>query len=428
MIFLLVNAVLSAIFFLVVVLPPLYIYNPDTYPGESNGPPSAGEVIPDDDVTHAVKQKLYLLFIIPTCATVNAIFLYFAYYRPIRFIHYRVELNLLTLRLTLDAGRQQIQKSGVPLMPNRSGNVQNLSILGANTSMISRNFSKAPGRTFLLDGNESSRQKLASSVNWEWRRHARPKSVRRDAWVNSAVFAEISELRDEIEQRFLLEGSVADANYVRAVVKTIGAFVPATTSTIMETSVPVAKAETQQRGFYNSSRPPLMSLGARTAPSGRVSGGTGGAMRGPQVEHVEMMPQRADSVVMVPTESGHRRGSGGGMHGAGGGGGGGSSALRFFKGGSHHRSGSSSGGGGTGNRLEQNPSAQASPTRRTAFEPLTVSGGGNSPPEPANGDTAVRGSHGGDAAYSGDEGGAAAAAAKPGFFGRMWGRGEAKEA
>ncbi|KPA78326.1 hypothetical protein ABB37_06459 [Leptomonas pyrrhocoris] len=399
MIFLIVNAVLSAIFFLVVVLPLLYIYNPDKYPGEANTPPSAGEVIPDEDITHAVKQKLYLLFIIPTCAAANAIFLYFAYYRPLRFIHYRVELNLLTLRLTLDAGRQQLQKSGMLSAPHRAGSmVPNFSVtMNSNSSMISRNYAKGPGRSLVFDGNESSRQKLASSVNWEWRRHARPKNVRRDTWVNSAVFAEISELRDEVEQHFLLESSVADANFAKAM-KTVGAFLPATTSTmVLESAAQMSKSEAAQKNFYNSSRPPLMVLGARTGASERRSNktninsnnndaanGDGVGMRGVPGEREPITPQRNDSVVMVPMESNHRRGGGNssnmnnGNSRAG-------SALRLFRGRRKSAAGSRGSQTNSENRGEQ---MMTSPVRRGAFEPVEV--GGMSPLEPPNEETAVR--------------------------------------
>jgi hypothetical protein len=439
MIFLIVNAVLTAVLFLIVVLPPLYIYNPDTYPGESNGPPSAGEVIPDEDITHAVKQKLYLLFIIPTCAAVNAIFLYFAYYRPIRFIHYRVELNLLTLRLTLDAGLQQLQKSGVAMAVNRNTSMSNYSTIGhnanTNNSFIGRNYSKVPGRSCVFDGNEASRQKLALSVNWEWRRHARPKSVRRDAWVNSAVFAEISDLRDEVEQHFLLEGSVADANFAKAVVKTAGAFVPATTSTMLGNQAQIPPPEPAQNGFYNSSRPPLMMIGARSsAPrqAGKTKNIRGGDTinstttrdAAPMMERIDAASQCADPVIMVPRETSHHKGSGdyssavggsGNNNGKGRSGGRPSiprSALQFFKGSSHKEEGSS-GNLGSGNQVEQ---TVASPVRRDAFEPITVDD--MSPAEPLNDEAAVQG------ARAASEG----SANRQGLWGRLWHRGENKEA
>lgn len=485
MIFLIINAVLSAILFLIVVLPPLYIYNPTHHPHESNEPPRAGEVIPDEDITHSVKQKLYLLYVIPFCAVVNALFLYAAYYRPIRYIHYRVELNLLTLRLTLDAGRQQLQKNGVLNAMNRNATVSNFSIIGSgaynannnNNSIIGRNYAKGAGRSFVFDGNENSRKKLASSVDWEWRRHARPKAVRRDAWVNSAVFAEISELRDEVEQRFLIEGSVADANFAKAVVKTVGAFVAAAPSTIVEAQTQLPKPESHQRGFYNSSRPPLMALGARSSISDRggannnnnsINNSTNSTnnnnnasrmtnndnsvslkkvnMRGAGADaHDEVAPQRFDSVVMVPTENTHHRsgGSSGGGEGSGQRAGGArnlpGSALRFFKGVGHKSNNGSNQNGNnvngsssnsnSGNRVEYGSPTQqvASPVRRDAFEPVTVDD--MSPIEPKNSDTAVRSSGLDDSAQrkesgsSGGEGGSG----KQNLWGRLWHKNENKE-
>ncbi|KPI84104.1 hypothetical protein ABL78_6841 [Leptomonas seymouri] len=396
MIFLIANAAISAIFFLIVVLPILYIYNPDRYPGESNSPPSAGEVIPDEDVTHAVKQKLFLLFIIPTCAAVNAIFLYFAYYRPIRFIHYRVELNLLTLRLTLDVGRQQLQKSGVLASSSRAtSSVANLSIIG-NISVLARSYGKVSGRSFALDGNERSRQKLATSLDWEWRRHARPKSVRRDAWVNSAVFAEISALRDEVEQCFLLECSVADANFTKAVAKTVGVFLPASTPTMLERQAQLQKPATVQKDFYNSGRPPLLMLGARTSMPEKHNDhnpikSDGTEMLGAHVKHGQLMPNYSDLVVMVPKESSRHKGGGGSGDEASSGwrGNGRASALRFF------RSGRKSGGANddsSGHRLEEGAPSAVS---RCAFEPL----------EPLSGETAAwSASYVGDSTRGNDEG------------------------
>lgn len=428
MFFAIVNAVLSAILFLIVVLPPLYIYNPNHHPGESNEPPSAGEVIPDDMVSHAVKQKLYLLFIIPTCAVVNAIFLYFAYYRPIRFIHYRVELNLLTLRLTLDAGRQQLQKSGVLTAPSRGSYVSNYSIGGTNNnSMVARNFGKTLGRSIIFDGNETSRQRLDSSVKWEWRRHARPKSVRRDAWVNSAVFAEISELRDEVEQHFLLEGSVADANFAKAVVKTAGAFAPAATSTMLESQTQLPKPNARQEGFYNSSSPPLMNLGARP-PAAHLGGKENGTANngvvlqgGPRSVNQDMLSQRADSVIMVPTESAPRKN--GSSAGAGGRSGVPGAALRLLRG-VHINSGSSGNRSNQGNRVEASSPAQASPLRRDAFEPVTMDD--MSPVEPLNDETAVRRNHNGGDGGNGARVEGEAQAAKQSLWARRWHRNENK--
>ncbi|TPP54634.1 hypothetical protein CGC20_22135 [Leishmania donovani] len=248
MIFTITNAVLSAIFLMLVVVPPLYIYSPDDNAGESNRLPSAGEVLLDESVTQGVKQRLYLLVVIPTCTTVNALFLYFAYYRPVRFVHYRVELNLLTLRWTLEARRQQLQKSGVLAVGNRSivgCGVSASSFVINGSSVASLNRSKMSARNVHLDQGSNHAQRLASTVNWEWRRHVRPKSVRKDTWVSSAVFAEIGDLRDQVEQHFLTKANVAEANFTKAVVKTVGVFVPPTPAALLGQVTDVA-AEAKQ--------------------------------------------------------------------------------------------------------------------------------------------------------------------------------------
>ncbi|GET88398.1 hypothetical protein, conserved [Leishmania tarentolae] len=265
MIFTIINAVLSAILFVLVVVPPLHIYNPDYDSGESSRLVNAGEVLQDESVTQDVKQKLYLLLMIPVCTTINALFLYFAYYRPVRFAHYRVELNLLTLRLTLEARRQQLQKSGVLTVSNRSligggASASRLVMQSGRASSLTRSRMSTANVHFDQDNRQA--QRVANSVSWEWRRHVRPKNVRKDAWVNSAVFAEIGDLRDQVEQHFLMEASVAEANFTKAVVKTVDVFLPSVSAVGLGQVTSVAVAAKERNGFYFSSHPPLSSLGS----------------------------------------------------------------------------------------------------------------------------------------------------------------------
>ncbi|CAJ1013836.1 hypothetical protein Q4I32_003754 [Leishmania shawi] len=305
MIFMIVNAVLSAILFMIVVGPPLFIYNPDYHGGEPNWPPSAGEVIPDESVSQDVKQKLYLLLTIPACATINVLFLYFSYYRPIRFIHYRVELNLLTLRLTLEARRQQLQKSGVLVVSRRSTGggtgVPSSSCVMKSGSVVASHRSRRSERSVHFDQDSSSAQRLESTVNWVWRRHARPKSVRKDVWVNSAVFAEIGDLRDEVEQHFLTEGSVAEANFTKAV----GVLVSSTSAVRLRQVDRAAAEEKPQKGFYLSSRSPLSALGS-------IHSGLGNTARHGRLRNNKAaLLHRSTSVLRVPMENldrDHRRG------------------------------------------------------------------------------------------------------------------------
>ncbi|CAC9486515.1 conserved hypothetical protein [Leishmania infantum JPCM5] len=302
MIFTITNAVLSAIFLMLVVVPPLYIYSPDDNAGESNRLPSAGEVLLDESVTQGVKQRLYLLVVIPTCTTVNALFLYFAYYRPVRFVHYRVELNLLTLRWTLEARRQQLQKSGVLAVGNRSivgCGVSASSFVINGSSVASLNRSKMSARNVHLDQGSNHAQRLASTVNWEWRRHVRPKSVRKDTWVSSAVFAEIGDLRDQVEQHFLAKANVAEANFTKAVVKTVGVFVPPTPAALLGQVTDVAAEAKQGNAVYLSSRPPLSTLGSPRS-------GPGSTARHGMLSDGKAAPRpQGNAAPLVPAESLH---------------------------------------------------------------------------------------------------------------------------
>ncbi|KAG5480244.1 hypothetical protein CUR178_06300 [Leishmania enriettii] len=146
---------------MIVVVPPLYLYDPARHAAESHVPPAAGEVILDEGVPRSAKQKRYLLLVIPACTAANALFLYFVYYRPVRFVHYRVELHLPTLRSTLEARWHQRRKSGVLAAGSRS-------IRGGVLARHNH-----------LDQDRSPAQRLANAAKWGWRRHVRPKGVRK---------------------------------------------------------------------------------------------------------------------------------------------------------------------------------------------------------------------------------------------------------
>ncbi|KAG5479864.1 hypothetical protein LSCM4_05872 [Leishmania orientalis] len=302
MLFIIVNAALFAIFLMIVVVPPLYLYDPARHAAESHVPPAAGEVILDEGVPRSVKQKLYLLLVIPACTAANALFLYFAYYRPVRFVHYRVELHLLTLRSTLEARCHQMRKSGVLAVGNRSiaGGGVSASSFVMNSSIVSSDRSGVSARHDYLDQGRSPAQRLANAVKWGWRQHVRPKSVRKDAWVNSAVFAEIGKLRDEVELRFLTEGNVAEENFARAVIKTVGASEPSACAKVLgQVDDTVAEAE-EQNDFYLSTRPPLATLHPTCSDPQRS------AQDGTASDDKAAPPRRDNSVPPASTESPHR--------------------------------------------------------------------------------------------------------------------------
>ncbi|KAG5502491.1 hypothetical protein JIQ42_05370 [Leishmania sp. Namibia] len=271
---------------MIVVVPPLYLYDPARHAAESHVPPAAGEVILDEGVPRSVKQKLYLLLVIPACTAANALFLYFAYFRPVRFVHYRVELHLLTLRSTLEASWHQMQKCGVLAVGNRS--------------IVSSDRSRVSARHDHLDQGRSPAQRLANAVKWGWRRHVRPKSVRKDAWVNSTVFAGIGKLRDEVERRFFTEGNVAEENFARAVIKTVSASEPSACAKVLgQVDDTVAEVE-EQNDFYLSTRPPLATLRPTCSDPQRS------AQHGTASDYKAAPPRRDNSVPLVSTESPHR--------------------------------------------------------------------------------------------------------------------------
>lgn len=293
MFFLITSAVLSAICFVLIIVPPLYIFDPDRDAGESLLPPTAGEVVVGADVSNSVRQKLYLLFVIPVAVVVQTLFLYFAYYRPVRFIQYRVELNLVTLRSTLEAGLFHLQSCNILSRHPQSQGSLAASFAHSSTASPRPVGMGGRGRGFPVDGGARGPE-LTSNAKWEWRRHARPKSVKKDVWVNSAPFDEVRTLRRQVEKCFLTECGVAEANFIKIVTKAVGAFKPLGDSNEAITAVAMTQAKAED--FYNSTRPPLTTLGPRSSSNVRSTGDT-------KAPHG---PRRGGSVLLMPTESAHR--------------------------------------------------------------------------------------------------------------------------
>ena len=50
-------------------------------------------VLSADDMAASTQQEIYLLFILPAAAVVNAVVLYVVYYRHVRYVHYRTEVS-----------------------------------------------------------------------------------------------------------------------------------------------------------------------------------------------------------------------------------------------------------------------------------------------------------------------------------------------
>lgn len=290
MLFMIVQAVLFAILLVVVIVPPIFIFDPSRDLGEPLGPPTAGEVIREEDVSHSVKQKLYLLFIIPFCAILNATFLYFTYYRPIRFIQYRVEVNTNSLNRNRLTGFQQLKNIDFP---------------AAGNSFMRRNSSMFPlGKSFLMqDAGKlelSQRDTSASGVSpySGLRRHARPKGITKDAYANGTIFPEIRTLREEVEKYFLIPANIAERNYITAMTKLLNGAAASPNGAGGQTLAPSSSAA--RGGGAGEGR----GSGAAAAHAAAGSGGGGAGFSSPHTIGPNGLPLGSLSDTLDPSLGG----------------------------------------------------------------------------------------------------------------------------
>lgn len=312
MFFIAANAFVSAVLFVLVVVPPLYIYDPAKHPGESHGPPTAGEVILTEDLSHSVKQKLYMLFMVPACATVNILFLYFTYYRPVRGVQYRVEVNVLSLHDHRQRARQQLQARGFTGVPAATSTfsfaLANSSFLVPSSRSITQRALMGPGGGGDLKGEEAGAE---PRVKADFSRRARPRNVAKDTYKHSSFYPEVRRLMDVVERCFLTPASACERNFAKAVSQLTGEATPgAANAPTLIGNAPFAPA-----GFYSSKREHV--TGATADSSGSDAHEPVSSSRVPAVgkrrsSPIEeglrtQRPKRSSSVVLLLSDRVHGR-------------------------------------------------------------------------------------------------------------------------
>ncbi|CCW62943.1 unnamed protein product [Phytomonas sp. EM1] len=265
MLLIITNGIVSAILFFLAIFPPLYI-NRSFSPEEDASSLCINELCSDSTMSNSVKQKLYLLVIIPLCVTLNCIFLYFSYYRSIRFIQFRVELNIISLY----EYRGEVQNmhgtlDGIPPRIHGQAKLGRKSFGNAVLPpMQHRKPSTIPnGGTELNAYNTANSANAASSFDWraraEFIRYTRPKNVKKDAYVIHVFFPEIRDLYIEVENIFFTPAMIAEKNFLTVrdkLVNSAGSLPTVNPKPSRSTVEPITK------GHYNSKHIPVLLLGA----------------------------------------------------------------------------------------------------------------------------------------------------------------------
>ncbi|CAD2221120.1 hypothetical protein AGDE_15072 [Angomonas deanei] len=206
------HALFFAILLILVVVPPLYIFDPEDHVGESLGPPPAGTVTTDASVSDTVRQKLYLLFVIPVCACLNALFLYFLYYRPVRFTQYRVEQNVFSLHQILFAGMKILKDNNIFFSQDESAAWGPPSmIMPFDCSAVPSDHRKFKG----TDGPGVHNAAFSTGL------HARPANVEKNSFTTWAMSPSINELRIAVEQNYIVPANIAERNFQHAIEKLV---------------------------------------------------------------------------------------------------------------------------------------------------------------------------------------------------------------
>ncbi|KAF8304618.1 hypothetical protein BCY84_11540 [Trypanosoma cruzi cruzi] len=188
--FMIAHTIVFTVLLLVTVVPPLYIYNPEEHPGESLGPNPAGGIFPDSPPNHWVRQQLYILFVLPSCAFLNSLFVYFTYYRHLRHVQFRAELssvahaNLRTAAMIVAEEQQGVEC-----------NVENA--VGG-----SRSGGGVTNRSLLALRPFCSKSSINSTALYA-RRHIRPEGLSLHMYSTSPWFPELRELQKVVEAQFL---------------------------------------------------------------------------------------------------------------------------------------------------------------------------------------------------------------------------------
>ncbi|KEG13222.1 hypothetical protein DQ04_01141080 [Trypanosoma grayi] len=199
------STVVFAALLLITALPPLYIYDPEKYPDEPMGPPTAGGIFPDSAMSHSVRQKLYILFVLPTCAFLNALYLYLAYYRHLRCIQFRVELSLVAHANFLMASRIIIQEH--TRMQDSTSLIESGGYLRTTSLM---------NRSFFMKGENTEEMSAPHSIFNKLCRHARPDNISLHSYSTSPWHPELQELQGVVFTQFLRRADVARTTALNA--------------------------------------------------------------------------------------------------------------------------------------------------------------------------------------------------------------------
>ncbi|EKF31009.1 hypothetical protein MOQ_005164 [Trypanosoma cruzi marinkellei] len=185
------NAVVFAVLLLVTVVPPLYIYNPEAHSGESFGPNPAGGIFPDSPPNHWVRQQLYILFVLPSCAFLNSLFVYFTYYRHLRHVQFRAELS--------SVAHANLRTAAMIVAEEQQGVEYNVD----NTCGGNRSGCGVTNRSLLALRPFSSKGGINSSRALYARRHIRPEGLSLQMYSTSPWIPELRELQEVVEAQFL---------------------------------------------------------------------------------------------------------------------------------------------------------------------------------------------------------------------------------
>jgi hypothetical protein len=77
------------------------------------GAPPSGTIQTVSNLSFATRQKLYLLFMLPAVVSVNAIAIYFVFYRHMRNVYYRIEVSQVS-NVALSLTTKGMHDMGVP--------------------------------------------------------------------------------------------------------------------------------------------------------------------------------------------------------------------------------------------------------------------------------------------------------------------------
>lgn len=203
-----------AILLVIVMVPPLFIYNPERDSGDPNGPPTSVRRL--RPTPPEVKQKLYILFIVPGAVAALAVFLYVVYYRPLRYTQYCVEQALEKNHLKREIGKRQLEDRGLdrllydaeaPYAPHRSMSMSTFRLVSTEMLEPSSDSGSEPNR------NGRNNRSSANSGNQKKRDH----KINEGCCLRAAMCVEVESLRLAVFRVFVKEAEHETDAFLEAV-------------------------------------------------------------------------------------------------------------------------------------------------------------------------------------------------------------------